>query len=125
MKKLTLMVLLLLVPQLAAARIYRCVDPATGRISFTDQACDTASVREEIRVLNPNLDSGRGHAVPATRETWRSQRTPERLAQNSTQNAGACMRIRLPPARNSTVVVPVRHSSHGYSLTLRLLFRAR
>ena len=73
MKKLTLMVLLLLVPQLAAARIYRCVDPATGRISFTDQACDTASVREEIRVLNPNLDSGRGHAVPATRETWRSQ----------------------------------------------------
>ena len=73
MKKLTLMVLLLLVPQLAAARVYMCMDPATGRTSFTDQACDTASVREEVRVPNPNLDSGQGHAAPSTRKTWRSQ----------------------------------------------------
>lgn len=73
MKKLTLMALLLLVPQLAAARVYMCVDHATGQTSFTDQACDTASVREEVRVPSPNLNSGQRTGSPATHKTWRSQ----------------------------------------------------
>ena len=73
MRKLAITALLLLVPQLAAARVYLCVDPATGQTSFTDQACDTASVREEVRVPTPNLDSGQGYAAPSKRKTWRSE----------------------------------------------------
>ena len=73
MKKWTLMALLLLVPQLAVARVYMCVDHATGQTSFTDKACDTASVREEVRVPSPNLNSGQHTNAPAARKTWRSQ----------------------------------------------------
>jgi hypothetical protein len=73
MKKLTLMALLLLLPQLAVARVYMCVDGATGQTSFTDKACDTASVREEVRVQTANLNSGQGSAAPAKPKTWRSQ----------------------------------------------------
>jgi Domain of unknown function (DUF4124) len=73
MKKLAFTTLLLLVSQLAAARVYMCVDHATGQTSFTDQACDTASVREEVRVPTANLDSGQHYAPPAKRKTWRSQ----------------------------------------------------
>jgi hypothetical protein len=73
MKKLAFTALLLLLPQLASARVYMCVDPATGQTSFTDQACDTASVREEVRVPPANLGSGKLDAAPAERKTWRSQ----------------------------------------------------
>ena len=73
MKKFTIMALLLLLPQLAAARVYMCVDHATGQASFTDQACDTAGVREEVRVQTSNLDSGQRYAAPSKRKIWRSQ----------------------------------------------------
>jgi hypothetical protein len=73
MKNLILVTLLLLVPQFAAARVYMCVDQATGQTSFTDKACDTASVREEIKVPPSNLDSGERDARPSQRKTWRSQ----------------------------------------------------
>ncbi|HEY6130433.1 MAG TPA: DUF4124 domain-containing protein [Halioglobus sp.] len=73
MKKLILVALLLLVPQLAAARVYMCVDRDTGRTSFTDTACETAGVREEVRVEAANLRSGARQAQPATRKTWTSQ----------------------------------------------------
>jgi hypothetical protein len=73
MKKLTLVALLLLVPQLAAARVYMCVDHGTGKTSFTDRACDTASVREEVRVPTSNLSSGQRYAEPSKPKTWRSQ----------------------------------------------------
>ncbi len=73
MKRLMVITLLLLVPQLATARVYMCVDQATGRTSFTDKACETASVREEVRVDTANLDSGKSYAAPAKRKTWRSQ----------------------------------------------------
>jgi hypothetical protein len=73
MKKLAFTALLLLVSQLAAARVYMCVDDATGQTSFTDQACDTASVREEVRVPPSNLDSGQHYAAHSKPKTWRSQ----------------------------------------------------
>jgi hypothetical protein len=50
MNRLIVIALLMLVPQLAAARVYMCVDEATGKTSFTDKACETASTREEVRV---------------------------------------------------------------------------
>jgi Domain of unknown function (DUF4124) len=73
MKNLILVTLLLLVPQFAAARVYMCVDQATGQTSFTDKACDTAGVREEIKVGPANLDSGQRTARPSPRKTWRSE----------------------------------------------------
>ena len=74
MKRLLVIAPLLLVSQLAAAKVYMCVDQATGETSFTDKACETASAREEVRLnaINPgsgNRNSGRQKAGP----TWRSQ----------------------------------------------------
>lgn len=73
MKKLTLIALLLLVPQLAMARVYMCVDQATGETSFTDKACETTSVREEVRVETPARNSGQTYRAPAKPKTWSSQ----------------------------------------------------
>jgi len=63
---------LLLVPQLAAARVYMCVDAATGNVSFTDKACEPAADREEILVQPTNVDSGRSTAQPTGRKVWTS-----------------------------------------------------
>ena len=60
MKIMTLAALLLVLPQLASARVYMCVDQVTGETSFTDKACTTAGdAREEVRVDRTNLDSGK------------------------------------------------------------------
>lgn len=72
-KKLTLIALLLLLPQLAAARVYMCVDQTTGRTTFTDHSCDSASSREEVRVPPSNLNSGARYTAPSNHKTWRSQ----------------------------------------------------
>jgi hypothetical protein len=73
MKPLILAALLLLLPQFAAARVYMCVDQVTGKTSFTDKACETASVREEVRVDTANLDSGQRYGAAPKPKTWRSQ----------------------------------------------------
>ncbi|MEZ5572670.1 MAG: DUF4124 domain-containing protein [Halioglobus sp.] len=73
MKQLVVMALLLMLPQFAAARVYMCVDQTTGQTSFTDKACEQASVREEVRVDPANLDSGRKYTKPTKAKTWRSQ----------------------------------------------------
>jgi hypothetical protein len=64
--------LLLSASQLAAARMYMCVDEATGETSFTDRACENPGSREEIRVnpINPGASSKR---ASSTQKTWRSQ----------------------------------------------------
>ncbi len=73
MIKLMLLVMLVLVPQFAAAKVYMCVDQETGEASFTDRACETSSVREEVRVQASNLGSGKRYVAPAKAKTWRSQ----------------------------------------------------
>lgn len=73
MNRLLVIALLLLAPQLAVARVYMCVDQATGEATFTDKACDTASSREEVRVENTKLVSSKSYTPPAKRKTWRSQ----------------------------------------------------
>jgi hypothetical protein len=69
-----LLLVLLLAPQLAAARVYMCVDPETGKRSFTDKACEKAASREEVRVSSTNLDSGSHSARGGASKTWNSQR---------------------------------------------------
>lgn len=74
MKIMTLAALVLLLPQLASARVYMCVDQATGETSFTDKACATANdAREEVRVDRTNLDSGQRYGAQARQKTWRSE----------------------------------------------------
>jgi len=65
-----LLLVLLLVPQLAAARVYMCVDPDTGKKSFTDRGCEHVAVREEVRVEPANLDSGSHTAADRPKQTW-------------------------------------------------------
>jgi uncharacterized protein DUF4124 len=73
MSRVFVIALLLLAPQLASARVYMCVDHATGATSFTDKACETVSSREEVRVDPANLDSGSRYAPKAKKKTWRSE----------------------------------------------------
>ena len=64
--------LLLLLPQLAMARVYMCVDPATGKTSFTDVACPKVASQEEIRVDAANLSSGKRYGERAGTKAWLS-----------------------------------------------------
>ena len=75
MRQLIIATLLILVSQLATARVYMCVDPETGKTSFTDKACETStSVGEEVRVDATNLDSGSRYRHTGARKTWSSER---------------------------------------------------
>ena len=71
-----LLILLLLVPQLASAKVYMCVDEITGKKSFTDRGCQTTASREEVKVPPANVNSGSREAVStSTRESaWASDR---------------------------------------------------
>lgn len=73
MNRTVVIALLLLLPQLASARVYMCVDHATGETSFTDKACETVSSREEVKVDPANLDSGSRYQAAAKKKTWRSE----------------------------------------------------
>ena len=59
------LLLVLMLPQAAAARVYMCVDPQTGKTSFTDKACAETSTGEEVRVNGANYSSGRKNAPAA------------------------------------------------------------
>ena len=64
---------LALLPQLAAARVYMCVDHETGRASFTDKGCASDGSREEVRVGATNRDSGARTHKEIEDKTWRSE----------------------------------------------------
>lgn len=69
-----LVFLVMLIPQLAAAKVFICTDPVSGKTTFTDVACDASATREEVRVPPTNVDSGSRTAAPAARKTWNSDR---------------------------------------------------
>lgn len=77
-----LMVILLLLPQLALAKVYMCVDSETGKTSFTDRACDQATVVEEVRVDPTNLDSGERYKKAPREKTWNSERDLRKSGQD-------------------------------------------
>lgn len=70
----TLLLIVLLLPQLAMARVFMCVDPATGDTSFSDTGCSASASQEEVRVQDTNVDSGRATAGVASRKSWVSER---------------------------------------------------
>ena len=73
MGRVLVFVMVLLLPQVASARMYMCVDEATGATSFTDRQCDTSGSREEIRVNKLNPGSGTAKKNTPRPKAWRSQ----------------------------------------------------
>ncbi|MEM1156148.1 MAG: DUF4124 domain-containing protein [Pseudomonadota bacterium] len=71
-----LILCLLMVPCLASARVYMCVDGATGKTVFTDQACNGAVTREEVKVSATNTVSGSREKADkdAPEKVWLSDR---------------------------------------------------
>ncbi len=77
-----LAIILLLIPQLAAAKVYMCVDAATGTTSFTDTACDRETRVEEVRVDATNLESGERYKKAPREKTWNSEREVRKSGQD-------------------------------------------
>ncbi|MDH4041557.1 MAG: DUF4124 domain-containing protein [Gammaproteobacteria bacterium] len=69
-----LLLLVLLLPQLAAARVFICVDPVTGKKSFSDKGCVATQSQEEMKVGATNVTSGSRTAQAAPAGTWTSDR---------------------------------------------------
>lgn len=64
---------LVALPQLATAGVFMCVDPVSGKTSFTDKACATTDAREEIRIDATNVSSGNKSRGAPREKTWRSE----------------------------------------------------
>lgn len=86
MNKGLLVIMLLALPQLGNAKVYMCIDQASGKTSFTDKACETVAKREEVRIEATNLDSGSRYGKQPTRKSWNSERDDRKTGRDySTQ----------------------------------------
>ena len=64
----------LLIPQFATAGVFMCVDPATGKKTFTDRACPTQGQGKKVRVDPTNFgDGSRSKQKTVNNNAWRSQ----------------------------------------------------
>lgn len=66
---------LFLVASAANAQVYKCVDPATGKTTFTDTACPDKVAGDYVPVKPANSDSG----YPSDSEIAESQRRDEQV----------------------------------------------
>jgi hypothetical protein len=73
-----LMVFLLLLPQVSAAGVFLCVDPQTGKKTFTDRACEESASSEQVRIRSTNTTSGARTAGGSGNGTWNSDRDESR-----------------------------------------------
>ncbi|MEH6585789.1 MAG: DUF4124 domain-containing protein [Halioglobus sp.] len=48
----------LLAPQLSSAEVFMCVDPDSGKKTFTDKACPNAGERTKVKVDPSNFGAG-------------------------------------------------------------------
>jgi hypothetical protein len=69
-----LFLVVLLLPQLAAAGVYMCVDEATGKTSFSDKGCAPSAAQQEVLVGATNVFSGSRTADAPKPKTWVSDR---------------------------------------------------
>lgn len=87
----------LLSPALASAGVFVCVDPDTGKKTFTDKACETKAKGEKLDVKPQNF-GGSGHRSGSSgQKSWNSQRTEQGVA--ATQYTGH--RERVEKARSA------------------------
>lgn len=66
--------ILLLLPLAAQAKVFMCVDAATGATVFSDRGCAATAAQEEVRVQATNVDSGSRTAEATVAKTWASER---------------------------------------------------
>ena len=71
--RMLLICLVVCLSQTANARVYMCVDKATGNTTFTDKGCDVVEKVEEVKVEPTNLDSGKRYVKAPQRKAWNSQ----------------------------------------------------
>jgi hypothetical protein len=82
-----LILVALLSPAVASAGVFVCVDPATGKKTFTDKACETKAKGEKLDVKPQNF-GGSGHRSGGSsgQQAWNSQR--EAKGTSTTQYTG-------------------------------------
>jgi hypothetical protein len=81
-----LLFLALLSPALASAGVFVCVDPATGKKTFTDKACETKGKGEKLDVKPRNFGDSGHRQGSSGQKTWNSDRAAEGVA--TTQYTG-------------------------------------
>ena len=70
-----LLILAIFIPQLASAGVYMCVDPVTGKKSFTDRACPKSEAGTRVKVEPRNFGaSGHTQAGDGLQKAWHNQR---------------------------------------------------
>lgn len=67
----------------ASAQIYRCVDPANGHTSFTDQPCPPGQTAAEIAVPEPNTVDSSGAREQALLREMEALRERVRAAEEA------------------------------------------
>ena len=72
--------LALLSPAVATAGVFVCVDPATGKKTFTDKACETKGKGEKLDVKPHNFGDSGHRSGASGQEAWNSQRTAKGTA---------------------------------------------
>lgn len=85
----------LLAPQLSSAEVFMCVDPDSGKKTFTDKACPNAGERTKVKVDPSNFGGGSKTAKNAG--TWSSDKDTSVSGQD---NLNANSR-RMDSARNA------------------------
>jgi len=87
-----LILVLLMLPQLAAAGVFMCVDPATGATSFSDKGCATSAGQEEVKVEATNVFSGNRTSESPKRKTWASDRDTRKTGRDYTAEKSELLR---------------------------------
>ena len=77
-----LLLVLLLLPQLGSARVFMCVDEATGKNTFSDKGCQTRATQEEVRIQATNVASGPRTAQRPADKAWVSDRDPRKTGRD-------------------------------------------
>lgn len=80
-----LLLLMLLLPQLAAAKVYMCVDPKSGKTLFSDTGCKATAATEEVRIDPTNVDSGRNTRGAVAKKAWASERDTRKTGRDYEQ----------------------------------------
>ena len=70
----------LLSPTLASAGVFVCVDPATGKKTFTDKACETKGKGEKLDVKPQNFGGSGNQSGSSGTKAWNSQRAAQGVA---------------------------------------------
>lgn len=93
---------MLLLPVGANAGVYVCVDPDTGKRTFTDKACPTKGTGSKLDVKPHNFGAN-GHRGPgySEQQAWKNQRSArgEATYPNREAQTGAVASVEEPAQR--------------------------